>query len=95
MTDAFELLKERDDVVKTEYQRQTLDRGKITVELWHNAEGLQNVAEEALTRVTSTRAMQECAKQHAIVVRETVVDESSHKVLESLYPELMDEFESE
>jgi len=78
MSDPIEYPNERDDVAKTEYTRRHVDKGRVTVELWHDAEGLQAIFQKAMDGVVSPRGLQEYAKERALA---------------SLYPETVERLE--
>jgi len=92
MKSKIEVLNERDDVAKTEYQQYRADEGEVTVELWHDTESLQRIAERVITGTTlSQKGMEKMAKDEALATRETRIDLSER--LDILYPKTVNEFE--
>ncbi len=92
MEDVIERLDERDDVAKTEYEQHSVNEGRVTVEMWHDTEGLQRIAERAITGVAlSQKGMQKLAENEALVVRETNID--AYTDLRALYPEVSKKIE--
>jgi hypothetical protein len=89
MTDAIDVLNERDDVAKTEYTRHKADTNdQVTIELWHDTESLQRIAERAMTGVRSQKGMQKLAEDEAIAVRETRID--TFTGIDALYPDIVE-----
>jgi hypothetical protein len=92
MSDPIEYLDERDDVEKTEYKRYRVDEGEVTVELWHDAEGLATIFKKAMDNVVSPRGLQDFAKEQALAVRETRVDSSvQYQDIEDFYPNIAEQ----
>lgn len=90
MSDPIELLKERDDVVKTEYKRISADEGRVAVEMWHDAESLQKVVQDVMDNPSvSERGIKETAKDSALAVRETTTS------FKAMYPKVLSEFRDE
>ena len=93
MSDPIDVLNERDDVAKTEYTRYEADTNdQVTVELWHDTESLQRIAERAMTGVAlSQKGMQNLAEDEAIAKRETRIDTWAD--IAALYPETVKRLE--
>lgn len=90
MTSAIESLEERDDVEKTEYTRTVVDKGEVTVEMWHDVESLQRIAERAITNVArSQKGMEKMAEQKALAIRKTTTS------FKSMYPKVLDRLKEE
>jgi len=92
MVDVIEVLEQRDDVAKTEYEQHRVDEGRVTIEMWHDTEGLQRIAERAMTGVAlSQKGMENLAKEEALVTRETKVN--TYTDLRALYPNVSEQLE--
>jgi len=93
MDDLIERLDERDDVAKTEYEQHRADEGRVTVEMWHDTEALQRIAERAITGIAlSQKGMQKLAEDEALVIRETRMENVPVK---SLYPDIVEQLKEE
>ncbi len=90
MPTAIEYLEERDDVAKTEYTRVSKDEGEVTIEMWHDTESLQRIAERSITGVAlSQKGMQKLAEREALAVRKTTTS------FEAMYPDVLDRLKDE
>jgi hypothetical protein len=93
MVDTIEYLNERDDVEKTEYQRRKVGEEHITVELWHDPEGLQAIFQKAMDAGHSPRGIQEFAKERALAVRETRLSNDAR--MSAMYPDIVEQLKEE
>jgi len=93
MDDIIEQLDERDDVSKTEYDQHRTGEGRVTVEMWHDTDALQRIAERAITgAVLSQKGMQKLAEDEALIIRETRMENVPVK---SLYPDIVEQLKQE
>jgi len=90
MPNAIEYLEERDDVVKTEYTRTVVEEGEVDVEMWHDIESLQRIAERVITGVaTSQKSMKKLSEDEALAVRKTTTS------FKAMYPKVLDRLKEE
>jgi len=82
MLDAIKSLNDRDD------------EGRVTVEMWHDTESLQRIAERAMTGIAlSQKGMQNLAEREALAVSETTID--IHTEMDALYPDIVEQLKEE
>jgi len=92
MVDVIEILEDRNDVAKTEYEHYRADEGDVKVEMWHDIESLQRIAERAMTGTAlSQKGMQNLAEKEALAIRETTFD--TYTDIRALYPNISEMWE--
>lgn len=93
MSDAIDALEDRDDIARTKFTRRD-DEGRVTVEMWHDTQSLQRIAERAMAGVAlSQKGIEKMAEREALAVRETRID--IHAEVGSLYPDIVEQLEDD
>lgn len=87
MSDLIEQIGDREDTVKTEY-RIVEDGDEKHIEMWHDLDRMKDVFDKAINGHTSQKGLLQFAKERAIAVRETRIDEMSEPVRSTMREQL-------